>query len=283
MTTPVTFLVLVVTAVATFLAFQRRDLWERWMFKPYEILRFKQYERLLTSGLIHLDWMHFAFNAFSFYAFARNIELVYGARSLLIIYLSAILGGSLLSLFIHRHHDYRALGASGGVCGVIFASIFLMPGGKISMFLIPIGIPAYAFAIIYLLLTFVALRRSADNVGHDAHLGGAIVGLLAATALYPALILAQPGMFLTVLGLSIAMLLLIVFDPWHRLMNRSDSAHGPHGGERARRYMENRSRNQKLAEVDRLLDKVSARGIHSLSDSERKKLDQLSKEIGRPR
>lgn len=283
MTTPVTFLVLVVTAVATFLAFQRRDLWERWMFKPYEILRFKQYERLLTSGLIHLDWMHFAFNAFSFYAFARNIELVYGARSLLTIYLSAILGGSLLSLFIHRHHDYRALGASGGVCGVIFASIFLMPGGKISMFLIPIGIPAYAFAIIYLLLTFVALRRSADNVGHDAHLGGAIVGLLAATALYPALILAQPGMFLTVLGLSIAMLLLIVFDPWHRLMNRSDSAHGPHGGERARRYMENRSRNQKLAEVDRLLDKVSARGIHSLSDSERKKLDQLSREIGRPR
>jgi membrane associated rhomboid family serine protease len=283
MTTPVTFLVLVVTAVATFLAFQRRDLWERWMFKPYEILRFKQYERLLTSGLIHLDWMHFAFNAFSFYAFARNIELVYGARSLLTIYLSAILGGSLLSLFIHRHHDYRALGASGGVCGVIFASIFLMPGGKISMFLIPIGIPAYAFAIIYLLLTFVALRRSADNVGHDAHLGGAIVGLLAATALYPALILAQPGMFLTVLGLSIAMLLLIVFDPRHRLMNRSDSAHGPHGGERARRYMENRSRNQKLAEVDRLLDKVSARGIHSLSDSERKRLDQLSKEIGRPR
>lgn len=111
MTTPVTFLVLVVTAVATFLAFKGRDLWERWMFKPYEILRFKQYERLLTSGLIHLDWMHFAFNAISFYAFARNIELVRGANSLLLIYVSAILGGSLLSLFIHRHHDYRALGA----------------------------------------------------------------------------------------------------------------------------------------------------------------------------
>jgi membrane associated rhomboid family serine protease len=283
MTTPVTFLVLVVTAIATFLAFQRRDLWERWMFKPCEILRFKQYERLLTSGLIHLDWMHFAFNAFSFYAFARGIELGRGANTLLIIYLSAILGGSLLSLFIHRHHDYRALGASGGVCGVIFASIFLIPGGNISMFLIPIGIPAYAYAIIYLVLTFVALRRSADNVGHDAHFGGAIVGLLVATALYPSLILAQPGLFLAVLGLSIAMLLVIVFDPWHRLFANHDSSHGPHGGERFRRYMENRSRNQKLAEVDRLLDKVSARGLHSLSDSERKKLDQLSREIGRSR
>src|ERR1043166_7064725 len=281
MTAPATIFILVITGVTTLIAFQRRDLWERWMFKPYEILRHKQIERMVTSGLIHLDWMHFALNAYSFYSFGRNIELFYGTRTLLIIYVASIVGGSLLSLFIHRHHDYRALGASGGVCGIIFASIFLLPGGRIGMFLLPIMVPADVYAIAFLLLSFFAMRRGIGNIGHDAHLGGAIVGLLVAAALYPSLVFATPKMFCVVLGISIAILLIVVFEPFHRLNFQFGSREDPVGGERERRYAENRQRNRKLAEVDRLLDKVSEQGIHSLSDSERKKLDELSKELGR--
>ena len=88
------------------------------MFKPREILAGKQYERLLTSGFIHGDWLHLAFNAYSLLAFGQNIEAIYGFKTLLLVYFSSILGGSLLSLFIHRRHDYRALGASGGVGGI---------------------------------------------------------------------------------------------------------------------------------------------------------------------
>jgi membrane associated rhomboid family serine protease len=278
---PATIFILVITAIATFISFQRRDLWERWMFKPEAILRYKQFDRMLTSGLIHADWMHFTLNAYSLYSFGRGIEVVYGARTLLLVYLSSILGGSLLSLLIHRHHDYRALGASGGVCGVIFASIFLLPGGGIAPLFLPIRVPALVYAVGFLIFSYVALRRRADNIGHDAHLGGAIVGLLVAAALYPSLIFAAPAMFWTVLGLSVLILLALVFDPLHLLQIKSDATGHSPGGERFRRYAENRNRNRKIAEIDRLLDKVGENGIHSLSERERQKLDQLSKEIGR--
>ncbi len=110
---PATGVILLVTTIATIMAFRRQDLRERWMFKPYEILRYRQYERMLSSGLIHADWMHFAFNAFSFYSFAESLELIYGAKTLLAVYLSSILGGRhrLLplvgaggSLVVHQHH-----------------------------------------------------------------------------------------------------------------------------------------------------------------------------------
>jgi membrane associated rhomboid family serine protease len=276
---PVTTAVLLITGVMTFVAFRRRELWERWMFKPFEILRHKQYERMLTSGLIHADWMHFAFNAFSFYSFGRNLEMVYGWSSLLFVYLAAILGGSLLSLIIHRHHDYRALGASGGVCGVIFASIFLLPGSGVMIFPLPIGIPAWLYAILFLVVSFVGQRRQVGNIGHDAHLGGAIVGLLVATALYPGAVLAAPWLFALVVGLSVAILLALLRDPFRLLERRFEGGEPPAGGGRERRYTENRGRNQKLAEIDALLDKVAERGIASLSAAEREKLERLSREV----
>ena len=102
MTAPLTIVILIVTGVTTYVAFRRPDLKERWMFNPYAILRHKEYERMLTSGLIHADWTHFGFNAFSFYSFGKLIELLYGWKSLVLIYLASILGGSLLSLIIRN-------------------------------------------------------------------------------------------------------------------------------------------------------------------------------------
>ncbi len=252
------------------------------MLKPREILADKQYDRLLTSGFVHGDGFHLAFNAYSFLAFGQSIEAIYSIKTLLLVYFSSILGGSLLSLFIHRHHDYRALGASGGVCGLIFASIFLLPGGSIHLFFIPIGIPAYLFAVLFLVFSFVMMRRGKDNIGHDAHIGGAIVGLLVATAMYPEMMTANPAMYAAVIVLSVLILVVTIFDPLHLLergLQTVRQGEQPKGSERFQRYDEARKRNAKLAEIDRLLDKVSAEGIHSLSRAEREKLDQLSKEF----
>lgn len=278
--TPATIAVLLVTALATFWAFKRSDIKERWIFNPQAILAQKQFDRLFTCGLIHADWIHFGFNAFSFYSFAQNIEEVYGAKPLLLIYGSSILGGSLLSLAIHRNHDYRSLGASGGVCGVIFASIFLLPGSSITMFPLPIGIPASLYAVLFLVGSFVAHRKRSDNIGHDAHLGGAIIGLLVAAALYPGLIFAAPWMFAGVIGLSLVILVVLIFDPIHlHLLERhlKLTSSSP-GNERSREHDENQRQNQKKAEIDRLLDIVAQKGIDKLSTSERKKLDELSKD-----
>jgi membrane associated rhomboid family serine protease len=286
MQAPITNAILILTALATFFAFRRPDLEERWIFNPYAILAHKEYYRMLTSGFIHLNWVHFAVNAFSFYNFARLIEILYGAGTLLVIYGASIIGGSLLSLFIHRHHDYRALGASGGVCGLIFASIFLLPGSGVMMYPLPISVPGYVYAPIFLVVSFVAHRRQIGNIGHDAHVGGAMVGLLAAAAMYPRLILAAPYMFAGVLVVSAIVLLFLIRDPLGIIHNPldlwkppSDDRPEPAGGERVRRYRENARRNQKLAEMDRLLDRVAQNGIESLSPSERRKLEQLSQEL----
>lgn len=280
--TPATLITLAVTAAVTILAFRDPRLQERLMFRPREILAGKQFDRMLTCGFVHADWLHFGFNAYSFLVCGGPIEAIYGIKTFLLVYFSSILGGSLLSLLIHRHHEYRALGASGGVCGLLFASIFLMPGGSIRLFLIPIGIPAYLFAVLFLVFSFVKMRRGTDYIGHDAHVGGAIVGLLAATAMYPEMMTANPAMYAAVLILSVGIVLATAFDPL-RLMERvvaSDSdGDRPGGNERFRRYDEARRRNQRLAEIDRLLDKVAARGIDNLTRAERERLEKLSKEV----
>ena len=206
---------------------------------------------------------------------------MYGPGTLLAVYLASIVGGSVLSLIIHRHDvEYRALGASGGVCGVIFASIFLLPGSSIGFLLFPIAIPAYLYAVIFLVTSFLAHRRRSDNIGHDAHLGGAIVGLLVATAMYPGMVLAEPWMFAIVLALSGGILAVLIRDPAQLLEFRLREGREPKSSQRYQRYDEARERREKMEAIDRLLDKVSARGIDSLSRAERKKLDELSKEIG---
>jgi membrane associated rhomboid family serine protease len=283
MNTPATIAVLVVTGLASFLAFQKPGLLEKWMLNPRAILADKEYYRLYTSGFIHANWMHFAFNAFSFYSFAGTIEHRYGPKVMLLIYGCSILGGSLLSLIIHRNHEYRALGASGGVCGIIFASIFLLPGISINLFFVPIGIPAYAFGVIFLVVSFFAHRKQLGNIGHDAHLGGAIVGLLVAAGLYPDMISAAPGMFAIVLGLSLVILAALIFIP-HYPADRGlakNEKDAPVGDERWRRYQANRERNGKQLELDALLEKTARDGIQSLSDSERERMERLSRELYR--
>ena len=277
---PVTTLILLVTGVMTFIAFQRRELWERWMLKPQLILRAKQYDRLLLSGFIHGDWWHFIFNAFSFYSFGSLIEGLFGWPTLLAVYFASILGGSVLALWLHRNDgNYSALGASGGVCGIIFAAIFLLPNGAVQMFFITI--PNFLYAVLFLVGSYYGHRKSIGCVAHDAHLGGAIVGLLLTTAMYPQYIAAAPTMFAVVLVLSLSILALLVFDPFHTLTTRKEDYDVGLGGDRAQRYAANRQRNEKLAEIDRLLDKVSQQGIHSLSSGERKRLEALSKELRR--
>lgn len=270
----ITLLLCLGTGVVTFLAFQDPNLRDRLLFRPDRILAHKEWYRLLSSALIHADWMHLGFNLFTLYSFGVSLESFWGAPVLLTTYLAAVLGGSLLSLFLHRNHDYAALGASGGVCGVLFASIFLVPGTGVGMFLLPIYIPGPVFAVIYLVATFFALRRGTGNIGHDAHFGGAIAGLLVALAVSPQSCLAAPVLFVSAFAFAVFCLYVLARDPF-QLSGRTFSF-APTENRSARRYREydeNRVRKQAQAEIDRLLDKVSAEGLHRLTPRERKILD----------
>ena len=209
----VTITIVIVTCISSIIGFRDRAYEQRFIFCPENILRDKQGYRLITAAFLHANWGHLALNMFSLYAFGQLIELHYGIAPLLAIYFASIIGGDLLSLFLHRHHIYQAYGASGGVCGIIYAYIFLFPGRGIMVFMIPFAIPSWLYAIGYLLLSFYGIRKAADNIGHDAHVGGAIIGLLTTTAIYPGIVRQSPILYAAVTLLSLGMFLYLLKNP----------------------------------------------------------------------
>ncbi len=187
----ITLLVTGLTIFLSFLGFHKKDLIWKNIFDTQKIIQQRQYYRLLTSALFHGNWTHLLFNMFSFYAFASYMESAVGSLMLFLLYVLSILGGGLLSLWINHRREYIALGASGGVSGVIFSSIFVFPGGAILVFPVPIPIPAWLYAVLFVLISMYGLRKQVGNIGHDAHLGGALTGLLFTLWVYPEVILSD--------------------------------------------------------------------------------------------
>ncbi|MEZ4396923.1 MAG: rhomboid family intramembrane serine protease [Candidatus Krumholzibacteriia bacterium] len=211
----VTVAIIIATVVVSALGFRDEQVVRRFLF-DVQAVRAGQLYRLFTAGFLHASLPHLLFNMFSFYSFARLIEQVYGPLPLALIYVAAILGGNLLALAMHRNQVYRALGASGGVCGVIFASIFLLPGGSVTVFPIPMAIPSWLFAILFVVATGAGMRSGFGNIGHDAHLGGAIIGLLVTTALYPGIVARSPALYAAVMALSVGLLIYTYRRPARR-------------------------------------------------------------------
>lgn len=176
-------IVVAVTCLVSWLAFNNPRLAERLILWPPAIDRGKQYDRLLTHGFIHADWMHLAFNMITLWSFGRAMERFFadyiGAIGYVLFYLSAIVVAILPTYMRHRHDPgYRSLGASGGVSAVLFAYILLDPWSGIYLFLIPIPIPAFLFAALYVGYSIWMDKRGGDNVNHSAHLYGAAYGVM---------------------------------------------------------------------------------------------------------
>lgn len=193
----VTYILIGITSVISLLAFQNAYWMERLVFYPYTIWRNKEWHRLLTGGLIHLDFTHLFFNMFVLYSFGSYIESafvqIFGEAGLLIyvaMYVLALILSDVINLFKKRDDAYyRSLGASGGVAAVLFAFILLNPFGSLYMFFIPIGIPAFIFGGLYLLYSIYMAKRESDNIGHLAHFTGAVFGFFFPVLLHPALML----------------------------------------------------------------------------------------------
>jgi membrane associated rhomboid family serine protease len=277
MQAPLTIAIIVATVLVSLGGFRDPALVERLIFSPEDILARRQGYRLITSAFLHADFAHLFFNVYSLYAFGRSLEPVYGTGNLALIYFGAIIGGGLLSLWLHRHHHYRAYGASGGVCGVIYAYIFLFPGAGIQFIFIPIDIPAWLYAIGYLLISIYGLRKQAGNIGHDAHIGGAMVGLLVATALHPYIIRAQPLLYSAVMLISLLLLIYVVRNP---LLLPLGSFARPGWLRRPARIRPARPEEEN-EKVNRLLDKVSASGLNSLTEAEHQFLLKASRKSGK--
>lgn len=132
--------------------------------------------RMFSSAFLHADIGHLFFNMLTLYFFAPVVIAYLGEISFLLIYVSSLLFGNLLTLYLHKNDlSYRAIGASGAVTGVLYSAILLQPDMMLGIFFI-IPMPAYLFGILYLLYSIYGMKSKNDNIGHTAHFGGAIGG-----------------------------------------------------------------------------------------------------------
>ena len=177
--TPVASLIFVITIITTVMAFNNQELLSELILHPYSVARKKRTYTVITSGLIHGDWMHLAFNMFSYYFFAFPLEKLIGHWQFGLLYVASLILSDLPTVYKHRDdYQYRCLGASGAVSAVIFGFIMYNPTSGMMIMPIPVEIPAIVFGPLYLVYCYFSSRQARDHVNHDAHLYGALSGLI---------------------------------------------------------------------------------------------------------
>ncbi len=168
----------------------------------------KEKIRMFTSGFLHVDWMHLGFNMYALYMFGGFVSTLLGSIPFLIVYFGSLMAGSLYTLHYHKNEPYySAVGASGAVSGVVYSAILLNPGLELYLFFIPIPIPGYIFGVGYLLYSIYGMKKQLGNIGHAAHLGGAIGGFILTLILNPILFTTNT-IFVIMLAVPIILLLL---------------------------------------------------------------------------
>lgn len=183
----VSYIIIGAAIIASLKGFQDPDFLEKYMFIPYNIRHYKENYRFFSSSFLHGDFGHLIFNCITMYYFGQLLELFFRARygfqiGNIIFFAFVILasvGSESISYARNQHNpNYRSLGLSGVTSAVVFATILLFPMGRIGIILLPIEMPAWIFGLIYLAFEIYSDRNRKTNIAHDAHIAGAIFGII---------------------------------------------------------------------------------------------------------
>ena len=203
-----------INVIVSFKGFEDNYFFRKFQFHIGSILKGEQI-RMITSGFLHADISHLAFNMLTLYFFAPIVYGYLGNFTFALVYVASLIFGSLLTLLFHKNdYSYRAIGASGAVTGVLYSAILLQPDMSLFLFFIPIPIPAYIFGIGYLLYSIYGMKAKRDNIGHTAHFGGAIGGYVITLIVKPTLFVDNIEM---VLLLAIPIVLLFILEKLGKL------------------------------------------------------------------
>ena len=194
----VTTIIVAITVVVSFLAFNDKDLSYKLTLSPYSVKHHKRWWQVFTHGFIHADYMHLGLNMYVLYSFGGFVEGVlvegyYNPSNEVFIggfgnvgylyYFTLYVGGLLFATLpsLKKHGDnpgYLAVGASGAVSAIVFSSIILYPTGGMGLLFIPISIPSFIFGVLYLLAEHYMSKKGGTRIAHDAHIGGAFFGVI---------------------------------------------------------------------------------------------------------
>ena len=205
----ITYFILGITILISIKAFDDASFKTKWLMNPYDVIHHKKWYRIFSHAFIHADFMHLGFNMYvlwmfgvqatSRHGFADNLKSLepsfiddFGVKGywyFFLLYVGGIAFSSLYSL--HKHQDnphYNSLGASGAVSAVIFGAILLNPTAQMGLLFLPFYIPAYIFGPLLLVAEYFMAKRGGTNIAHDAHISGAIFGIIFTIAINPAYI-----------------------------------------------------------------------------------------------
>ena len=183
----ITLIIIIITAAVSIFCFRGTLAVDALKFNAYDTWHRKQWYRMLSYGLVHGSWGHLFFNMLTLYFFGTVVERYFqaafghsdGIVLYVILYVSALAVSTIGDLIKYRDvPGYSAVGASGAVSAVLFTSILFEPRMGIYIYLIPIPVPGYIFAPLYLVYCWYMARKNIDNIGHTAHFWGALYGLV---------------------------------------------------------------------------------------------------------
>ena len=167
--------------------FRDRIFFNKYKFSPLSIKRGEKI-RYISSGFLHVDTTHLIVNMFTLYFFVDAVIFRVGEINFLIIYLTSLIFGNWLTYrFNSNNINYSAVGASGAVMGIVYSAILLNPEMTLFFFILPM--PGYLFGLGYLFYSIYSMKKVNDNIGHEAHLGGAIAGFFSTIFISPAIVL----------------------------------------------------------------------------------------------
>ncbi len=230
----------------------------------------------VTYMFLHANLLHLAFNMLMLFMFGSSVEDRLGERAFIVYFLLCGFGGAALSFLLTQVVAVPGpmIGASGAVLGVALAFAWFWPDHPVFVFPLPMPIPAkWLIALLVAVDLVLASLGVSDGVAHLAHLGGVGAGVLylksqdlrVARAERHLRRASEPSVLVT---------------PAPRVRRGSDArapkpgraGATPGGGAGVRDARAN-------AEIDRVLDKISAKGIESLTPAERKFLTEMSRRM----
>lgn len=206
--------------------------------------------QLISYQFMHSGWLHLIFNGWAIYMFGLSLESELGKKRFGILMLTSGIAGGLLqsaaALLWPQHFGGPVVGASACAFGLVAAYATLHPNRNLQLlifFVLPVTVPAKALLIVSIVIALIGFGLHADNVAHAAHLGGMAVGWLFAKKM---------------------------------VSGANNLETFP-----AVEIESTESQRATSASVDAILDKISAKGIKSLTEEERQTLEAARKKMNR--